>query len=167
MNISFYQCHTGQEKTILGLVTKAYQAKIKTLLLTDAVAGRGLDVMLWTTPRTHFLPHATCADPFPERQPVLITWSRMNQNHAECLIVGLDWLFSQYNTPASPQDYKEVEGLTRFLFEFKKIMIVGSHTQTSDYIQRSLRSSGVSYKIYAEQSGGWVSSEANSVCVTV
>jgi DNA polymerase-3 subunit chi len=48
--------------------------------------SENLDRVLWTYSKKHFIPHATCLDPMPERQPVYITHKLTNYNQSEFLI---------------------------------------------------------------------------------
>ena len=75
IKISCYQ--TTQDllhKAFCQLAEKCYYGKLKTTVSAgndDLI--QTLDKVLWTYSKKHFIPHATNADPFPEKQPIYIT----------------------------------------------------------------------------------------------
>lgn len=84
-------CYTTTQddlhKTFCKLAEKCYYANLRTNVITqNADYTKSLDRVLWTYSKKHFIPHATNADPSPEKQPIYITDKLENPNQAESII---------------------------------------------------------------------------------
>ncbi|MDG1436619.1 MAG: DNA polymerase III subunit chi [Rickettsiaceae bacterium] len=86
--ISCYQTTQNQlPKAFCQLIEKCYYSNSKTNVLTmSSDYSENLDRVLWTYSKKHFIPHATCLDPQPDRQPVYITHELTKYNQAEFLV---------------------------------------------------------------------------------
>lgn len=89
MQLSFYQ--TFPElilKTTCQLVEKCYHSDLKVIVLTSTVeAQEELNKLLWTYSQKQFIPHGSRLDPFPEKQPVYLTYQLENPNSATILVL--------------------------------------------------------------------------------
>jgi DNA polymerase-3 subunit chi len=87
--VQFYHLTaTPLERALPKLVEKIYGAGHR-VLLVDSVAER-LDILnqvLWTYSTLTFLPHSSTKEPQPEEQPILLSPTITNTNHAEILLV--------------------------------------------------------------------------------
>jgi len=88
IKISCYQTTQNQlPKAFCQLTEKCYYSELKTSVFTENQDySENLDRVLWTYSKKHFIPHATCSDPLPEKQPVYITHKLINYNQAEFLV---------------------------------------------------------------------------------
>jgi len=75
------------ERTLAKLVEKIYDLKQNIVIYCqDNNLVQILDDLLWSYSTKTFIPHATSADPLPEKQPVYITASEENPNSSSILI---------------------------------------------------------------------------------
>ncbi len=84
-------CYTTTQddlhKTFCKLAEKCYYSNLRTSVITqNPDYTKSLDRVLWTYSKKHFIPHATDADPSPEKQPIYITDKLENHNQAESII---------------------------------------------------------------------------------
>jgi len=88
LKISCYQTTQSQlPKAFCQITEKCYYSNLKTNVFTENHDySENLDRVLWIYSKKHFIPHATCSDPLPEKQPVYITHELKNYNKAEILI---------------------------------------------------------------------------------
>lgn len=90
--IQFYHL-TGSplEVALPRLLEKAYAQGFRIhVKVADSGMMTALDKSLWTYSPLAFLPHATEADAQPARQPVLLSTSLENRNHANVLCITDD-----------------------------------------------------------------------------
>jgi DNA polymerase-3 subunit chi len=82
IQISYYCSQaTNLTRTFCLIAEKCYYSKLKTNVIThDIVYSQNLDKALWTYSKTHFIPHGTNNDPFPDKQPILITHDPQSLN---------------------------------------------------------------------------------------
>lgn len=87
IKISCYLTTQGQlPKTFCQLAEKCYYTNLKTTVFTENEDySNSLDRVLWTYSKKHFIPHATDKDPFPEKQPLLITNNAEKYNQSEII----------------------------------------------------------------------------------
>lgn len=88
IKISCYQTTQNQlPKSFCQLTEKCYYSNLKTNVFTEnSDYSENLDRVLWTYSKKHFIPHATCSDLQPEKQPVYITHKLKNYNQGEILM---------------------------------------------------------------------------------
>ncbi len=88
MDISFYEVVSDLfEKSVCKLIEKSYQSGQNSFVkVEDANFQELINKTLWTFSQKTFVPHGSINDPFPERQPVLISVSEENLNNSKILI---------------------------------------------------------------------------------
>jgi DNA polymerase IIIc chi subunit len=105
-------------KSVSTLVEKCYYSSLKVLIFSFSKEEiKLIDNYLWSYSKKHFIPHATNADPFIERQPVLITDTLKNLNDADCLVL--------INFNLSKVNFLEFES---FIGIFKRIIAISDTT---------------------------------------
>ncbi len=88
MNISCYKTQAEDlPKTFCKIVEKCYYTNMHScVLVSNEDLIDGLDRVVWTYSKKHFIPHATHKDPMPQQQPVYITNKPENPNNSEIFI---------------------------------------------------------------------------------
>jgi DNA polymerase-3 subunit chi len=88
-DIQFYHLtSTPLERALPKLLEKAVQGGFKALVLMESDAKAGaMSEQLWTYDPASFLPHGTSADGYGSEQPIYLTASEDNPNHADLLVV--------------------------------------------------------------------------------
>lgn len=85
----FYHLTTSSmEKALPSLVAKIVEGGHRAVIMSDdAERLKEMDNRLWTFSQSHFIPHGTANDPFPEEQVVYLTQAEETPNNANVLIL--------------------------------------------------------------------------------
>jgi len=90
--ISFYHMtRNSLEEVLPRLLEKVLETGMRAMVVTDnEMSLQTLDKVLWTYTPLAFLPHGTPHDPFPEKQPILLTTTQENTNQADIIVLTHD-----------------------------------------------------------------------------
>lgn len=130
--IDFYHLQRATLEQILPkLCEKAYATgkRIKVLLDTEERI-EFINALLWTYREDSFLPHGSKRDGFAEEQPIFISASEENVNHAELLILADGAMpeicyLEQYERVLNIFDGNNETSLTKTRDYWKKIKSLG------------------------------------------
>lgn len=88
MRLSYYLANAEKlPRTFCGIAEKSYYAGERVSVITkDEEFAKGLDSVLWTYSKKHFIPHALASDPYPEKQPILINWQAEESSESANII---------------------------------------------------------------------------------
>jgi DNA polymerase-3 subunit chi len=88
-DIQFYHLTSAPlERVLPKLLEKALQGGFKALVLMESEARvESMNTALWTYDPASFLPHGSAADGHAAEQPIYLTASEGNPNHANLLVV--------------------------------------------------------------------------------
>lgn len=102
--IQFYHLlSTTRERAVPKLMEKALHAGSRVVMLAAVPTSlKTMSDALWTNDPASFIPHGLAKEAHAEEQPIVLTTTEENPNHADILCV-LDGL-----SPASFSDYKKV-----------------------------------------------------------
>ncbi len=76
------------DKALPALIAKIVSAGNKVVVLSDDEAKiKEADNRLWSFSQSHFIPHGTANDPFPEEQSVYLTQEEEAPNGANVLVI--------------------------------------------------------------------------------
>ena len=89
VDIRFYHLQEySTEQALPMLIEKTLQRDLRSLVLASSEHRLSqLSQALWTFRDDSFLPHGTATDPYPEKQPVLLSTEFENLNNAQILFL--------------------------------------------------------------------------------
>lgn len=138
IKISYYQTtKEAMAKVFSNLAEKCYYSNLRVNVFTSNQEDtENLDKTLWTYSKKHFIPHAACYDPLPEKQPIYITHELRSSIESEIIIfVNL-----------SLEDLREIS-LQNSIFQSKitqKILFIFDETEkihsigVKDFLEKNL-----------------------------
>lgn len=102
--IQFYHLlSTSRERAVPALMQKALRAGNRMVMLLDSEAAlKAMSDALWSADPNGFLPHGSLRDGHEKEQPIFLSLTDVNPNHADVLVV-LDG-----SSPASLPNYAKV-----------------------------------------------------------
>jgi len=139
-------------KAFCRLAEKCYYSDLKSNVVTmSSDYSEMLDRSLWTYSKQHFIPHATCLDAMPEKQPIYIT------HNTESLIPSEIMIFINITNDALLKVISNMnkESVQKMLFIFDEIQNlqfegIKSTLEKSDIKDFTIKSFTQNHK------GGWI-----------
>lgn len=88
MRLSYYISNAEKlPKTFCSLAEKSFYAGERVHVITkDEEFAKGLDSVLWTYSKKHFIPHALKTDPHQDSHPIIIDWNSDITTHDSNII---------------------------------------------------------------------------------
>lgn len=141
----YHLTNTPLERTVPDLVEKTLAKGWKAVLRVGSEATlAGLDRLLWTFRQDAFVPHGTPETPFPERQPVYLTWGAEVPNAADILML----------IDGARAEADEMAGFTRTCLLFDGGDAEALARARNDW--RMVTEAGLSAVYWAQDAGRWV-----------